>query len=228
MKKTLSYLIATFIFNTAIAGVLSMLMPNVTFWHNFIYSQCIGLSVLSINASVIALVQSSIMRWAGLSIALPASVALGITLAFAISGVGSWRDAYVWQPMVLGLFFGLIGAIAFLLSERIETEVKQRKAIQSESEKREIEAHLKMLQAQIKPHFLFNTLANVSSLIDADPALAKRLLERLNDWLRVALVRARSDGGSVLFPVCRQVHHGTDARCRAVAAHAAQGTDCAA
>jgi LytS/YehU family sensor histidine kinase len=50
-----------------------------------------------------------------------------------------------------------------------------------------------MLQAQIEPHFLFNTLANVSSLIDSDPALAKRLLERLNDWLRIALVRARSD-----------------------------------
>ena len=56
-----------------------------------------------------------------------------------------------------------------------------------------MEAQLKMLQAQIEPHFLFNTLANVSSLIDSDPALAKHLLERLNDWLRVALARARSD-----------------------------------
>jgi LytS/YehU family sensor histidine kinase len=65
--------------------------------------------------------------------------------------------------------------------------------LKSESEKREIEAHLKLLQAQIEPHFLFNTLANVSSLIDVDPSLAKKLLERLNDWLRVALARARSN-----------------------------------
>jgi LytS/YehU family sensor histidine kinase len=79
------------------------------------------------------------------------------------------------------------------LSERIGSEVKQRQLIKSESEKREIEAHLKLLQAQIEPHFLFNTLANVSSLIDNDPVLAHQLLDRLNDWLRVALVQARSE-----------------------------------
>ncbi|MEO8410631.1 MAG: histidine kinase, partial [Propionivibrio sp.] len=56
---------------------------------------------------------------------------------------------------------------------------------------------LKLLQAQIEPHFLFNTLANVGSLIDSDPALARKLLERLNDWLRVALARTRSDQASL-------------------------------
>jgi LytS/YehU family sensor histidine kinase len=54
-----------------------------------------------------------------------------------------------------------------------------------------------MLQAQIEPHFLFNTLANVSCLIDSDPQLAKKLLERLNDWLRVALARARSNSANL-------------------------------
>lgn len=193
MKKALSYLIFTLIFNTAIAGVLTMLMPTISFRHEFIFSQCIGLSVLSINLLVIAYVKSGIKRWAVFMVSLPGSVALGLTLASAITGVGGWNDGQVWQPMVLGLFFGLIGAIAVLLSERIEAEVKQRQLIKSESQRREIEANLKLLQAQIEPHFLFNTLANVGSLIDSDPVLAKRLLERLDDWLRVALARARSD-----------------------------------
>jgi sensor histidine kinase YesM len=191
MKKILVSLVSTLIFNTAIAGVLSMFMPS--FWINFIYSQCIGLSVLSINVSVVYFVRPGIMRWAALSITLPGSVACGMSLAFAFSGVGSWHDQYVLSTMILGLFFGLIGAVTLLLSERIDAEVKQRKIIKGESEKREIEAHLKLLQAQIEPHFLFNTLANVSSLVDSDPVLAKKLLERLNDWLRMALVRARSD-----------------------------------
>ena len=43
---------------------------------------------------------------------------------------------------------------------------------------RATEAQLKLLQAQIEPHFLFNTLANVQSLIDHDPATAKLMLER--------------------------------------------------
>ena len=193
MKKALSYLISSLIFNTAIAGVLSMLMPSGQFWTNFVFSQCIGLSVMAINATAVHLLQSSIVRWAALSVTLPGSVAIGMTLAFALTGVGSWSDKFVWSTMLIGLFFGLIGSITLLLSRQIESEVKKRQLIQSESEKREIEAHLKMLQAQIEPHFLFNTLANVSSLIDSDPVLAKQLLERLNDWLRVALARARSD-----------------------------------
>jgi len=149
--------------------------------------------VMVINATVVNLLRGSVLRWAVLCITLPGSVAIGMSLAFAFTGVGSWGDQYVWSTMLIGLFFGLIGSITFLLSERIDAEVEKRQLIQSESERREIEAHLKLLQAQIEPHFLFNTLANVGSLIDSDPALAKRLLERLNDWLRMALVRARSD-----------------------------------
>lgn len=193
MKKIAGYFISTIIFNTAIAGVLTLMMPDIPFFIEFIYSQCIGLSVMSINITAATYVRGGVMRLAVLSISLPGSVALGLTLAFAISGVGGWDGPHVLESMAIGLFFGLIGAITFLLSERIDLEVRQRKLEQSESEKREIEANLKLLQAQIEPHFLFNTLANVGSLIDSDPALAKKLLERLNDWLRVALVRARSD-----------------------------------
>ncbi|MFH0935136.1 MAG: histidine kinase [Pseudomonadota bacterium] len=193
MKKALSYLVSTLVFNTAIAGVLTLLMPGKQFVINFIFSQCIGLSVMSINATLVHVMRSSVLRWAVLSITLPASVAIGMTLAFAISGVGDWSDQYVLPTMVIGLFFGLIGSITVLLSRQVESEVEKRKLVESESERREIEAHLKLLQAQIEPHFLFNTLANVGSLIDSDPVLAKQLLERLNDWLRVALVRARSD-----------------------------------
>ena len=107
MKKALSYLILTLIFNSAIAGVLTMLVPAIPFRFEFVYSQCIGLSVLSINLLVIAYVKSAIRRLAVFALSLPGSVALGLTLAFAITGAGSWNDGHVWQPMVLGLFSGL-------------------------------------------------------------------------------------------------------------------------
>jgi sensor histidine kinase YesM len=197
MKKILFYLVSTFIFNTAIAGMLTMILPGGQFWINFIYSQCIGLSVMAVNGTIVHALKSLIVRWVVLSCTLPTSVALGLTLAFFLSGIGSWSEKYVWPNMLLGLFFGLIGSIILLLSRQVESELKKRRLVQSESEKREIEANLKLLQAQIEPHFLFNTLANVSSLIDSDPALAKKLLERLNDWLRVALVRARSHSATL-------------------------------
>ena len=41
MKKLFSYLFATLIFNTAIAGVLALLIPDIPFSYEFVYSQCI-------------------------------------------------------------------------------------------------------------------------------------------------------------------------------------------
>ncbi len=195
MKRILTYFAAIVLFNTAIAGVLSM--GQMPFWLEFVYSQCIGLAVLSVIALALALVRPGITRWVALCVMLPAGVALGMTLAFAVSGVGGWHHEGARDTMIIGLFFGLIGGIMLLLAERINIEVKRRDLVRAEGEKREIEAHLRLLQAQIEPHFLFNTLANASSLIDSDPETAKRLLERLNNWLRVALARARSDAATL-------------------------------
>lgn len=196
MKKNLSYLLATLVFNTAIAGVLSMLLGEIPFSRNLIFAHCIGLAILASNLLVIRKIQRSIPRIAVMALTLPASVLVGVVLAIFLSGFDPDAEHTV-QAIVTGLFFGLIGIIVVLLSERIAMEVRQRELIRSEGERREIEARLKLLQAQIEPHFLFNTLANVGSLIDGNPALAKTLLEHLNDWLRVALARTRSTASTL-------------------------------
>ena len=67
------------------------------------------------------------------------------------------------------------------------------RARQIMAEQRATEAQLRLLQAQIEPHFLFNTLANVQSLIDPAPAQAKRLLEDFTDYLRASLTSLRGD-----------------------------------
>lgn len=188
--------LSAILFNTLIAGLLTAVEFGGSFRINFIYSQCIGLSIYAVNATVMCHIANKRRRFLVLALTFPSSIIFGVTLGSWFSGVGSWSDPQAWVSVVIGLFFGGIGGISYFLSERIEkldAEVKQRRMNEVESEKRQLEAHLKLLQAQIEPHFLFNTLANVSGLIDADPALAKKLLERLNNWLRVALARARSD-----------------------------------
>ena len=188
--------LASLLFNTAIAGLLTVVQFGADFWINLVYSHCIGLSIYGINATVMCRIAEPRRRWMVLALTFPGSIVLGITLASWITGVGGWSDPRAWVSVVIGLFFGGIGGITHFLRERIaqlDAEVKQHQLIRSETEKRELEAQLKLLQAQIEPHFLFNTLANVGSLVETDPALAKKLLERLNDWLRVALARARSE-----------------------------------
>ncbi len=54
-----------------------------------------------------------------------------------------------------------------------------------------IEANLKLLQAQIEPHFLFNTLSNVLGLMDSDVENAKIMLDKLTQYLRITLKRTR-------------------------------------
>lgn len=201
MNKLWTGLAATFIYNSAIAALLTLLLPAGSFAENFIYSQCIGFSIALINTLTLGRMQPGWKRWAALCLTLPLSVAVGLQLAYWVTGCGGSllhpkSLSALLIVVYIGVFFGILASVTFVLFERIERlnmEVKQRQLDQMESEKRQIEAQLKLLQAQIEPHFLFNTLANVGSLIDADAPLAKKLLERLNDWLRVALLRARSD-----------------------------------
>jgi len=52
------------------------------------------------------------------------------------------------------------------------------------AEKEATLARMQLLEAQVEPHFLYNTLAHVVSLIDAEPDVAKRMLDRLIVLLR--------------------------------------------
>ncbi len=65
------------------------------------------------------------------------------------------------------------------------------------TEKQLAQAQLRMLQAQIEPHFLFNTLANVVSLIDTAPAQASSMLEHFIAYLRSTLASSRATEGTV-------------------------------
>ncbi len=64
------------------------------------------------------------------------------------------------------------------------------------AQRREAELKLSVLAAQVEPHFLFNTLAGVRSAIATDPARASEMIDRLVDYLRAAIPRLRSSGGS--------------------------------
>jgi two-component sensor histidine kinase len=78
--------------------------------------------------------------------------------------------------------------ITFLLHHYFAARTRQLDA-----ERRAAEAQLRLLQAQIEPHFLFNTLANVISLIDHDTPRARQMLEAFTDYLRASLGTLRHD-----------------------------------
>ena len=98
-----------------------------------------------------------------------------------------WNRA-LSQPAFWAEFLVISVVISFVIGLRYRARWKQE-VLQA----RVTEAQLRLLQGQIEPHFLFNTLANVQSLIDFDPDRAKLMLERFTDYLRASLGQLRGD-----------------------------------
>jgi two-component system LytT family sensor kinase len=89
------------------------------------------------------------------------------------------------------LYWSTVGA-ACVIRQLIQLREKERLAAQLALEKSEIEASLRrseleMLRMRLNPHFLFNSLQNISALARTDPDTASQMLARLGDVLRAAL-----------------------------------------
>jgi sensor histidine kinase YesM len=103
-----------------------------------------------------------------------------------------WLD-YLYTLRValpLAAVFGL-GALGHsLLRERVrvtEEKLHEKEAAEERARKLAIEARLRSLESRIHPHFLFNTLNSISSLISVNPALAEQIVGRLAALLRASL-----------------------------------------
>ncbi len=125
-----------------------------------------------------------------------------------------WRQLYI--TWALGFAFGLIlnlveQAVWYVLisfgvkvlaggkrkAELVATEATEKAEVAT-LERRLLEAQMATLQAQIEPHFLFNTLALIGQLIETDPPQAAKIHQNLIEYLRATLPQMRSTGGGTL------------------------------
>src|SRR2546423_1580205 len=124
-----------------------------------------------------------------------------------------WLAVISWKALLLVSLLGLILAgilnrplpVFFLIIAsfiiKIVARGKRRAELtadeatkRAESEQLErsvLEARMEALQAQIEPHFLFNTLASIDQLIQTDPPRASRMQQSLIRYLRSAMPQMR-------------------------------------
>jgi two-component system, LytTR family, sensor kinase len=69
---------------------------------------------------------------------------------------------------------------------------REREQMASQLQAQLVQARLQALQMQLNPHFLFNTLNSVSSLMRSDPDGADEMLERLSSLLRITLAKGQA------------------------------------
>lgn len=188
----------------AVVGIFYAIVQSKPLLLCLVYSEAIGNSMFWLNWALHRLRGLSAICWKTTAVALGLGGVAGVALGrlWEVRGL----DRSILEPGVLGpplagaLVFGAIMAYTFharaVVAEgqaRLREEMLQRAL----HEQRLTEAELKLLQAQIEPHFLFNTLSNVLHLVDANPHGAKRMLVNLTSYLRASLHRTRAGATTV-------------------------------
>jgi len=120
---------------------------------------------------------------------------LGLILTAMLSSVGSSGHRVSEAPKWFFLLIVTSVIIKVVAGGKRRAEVTANEATkQAETEQLErtvLEARMEALQAQIEPHFLFNTLASIDQLIQTDPPRASKMQQSLIRYLRSAMPQMR-------------------------------------
>lgn len=181
--------------------------PGSDLWLNFIASMCIG-SIIYLLFNGIRLTlwgrerRPKLLHMVILMLLIvPVAQVAGLTLFGWLTGTPVNSIASLLPTrMISTLTFSLVGtagAVLFFSSRekiaRLEAQAAEERARAESVARQAMQAQLQLLQAQIEPHMLFNTLANLQGLISFDPDRAQLLLDQLIQYLRATLSSSRAD-----------------------------------
>ena len=204
--RVLGVVLGTLLLNTLIATALTLAGDHGSFEQNLIQSQAIGITIAAACWSVTPWV----MRHEGRALlAVPLyAVAIGVgttgglllasvlTQAFYPDSSFPRHGLLSARTAVFSMAIGVAGTLWYyarirIAQTRLQLEAESWRAVAAE--RSAAQAELQALRAQVEPHFLFNTLANVSALIERDPAAARALVDDLARHLRATLRHARAE-----------------------------------
>lgn len=97
-----------------------------------------------------------------------------------------------FRIVFLSLFFGSL-VIAVGTSNKLIERWKNEQQLKQEKQKEQLKTQLELLKNQINPHFFFNTLNNIYSLIDLNPAKAQESIRHLSKLMRYHLYKTNSE-----------------------------------
>jgi hypothetical protein len=198
----LNLVLVTIGVNTLIALVVTLVQSTV-FDATLRVAQLVGLSILLWVVGLRRLAKEPSRRHTIIGLALGVLTGLGLNRLWA----GSLNRTLVssphhlfWVTLAIALTFGVAVTYYFrsitALAEG-RAHLHQERARRAEDAHRLVEAELKLLQAQIEPHFLFNTLSTIVQLVTENPEGARKMLLDLTNYLRGSLRRTRAGATSL-------------------------------
>ena len=191
-------------FCCVVAVLTTSIWPRHSYWAQLVHSLAIGLVIWSVIEFGRLLVPARYCHptsegghgwpqgWRGLVLTV-----VGIGTGFVVGDpLGTWlmdtggnrsaRDDQI--GLVITIAAGSVASFYFHMRGRAAALEASRAAAERDT----TEARLMLLQSQLEPHMLFNTLATLRALIGVDPPRAEVMLDRMVDYLRATLTASRA------------------------------------
>ena len=187
--------------NTLVAVALTLFLPATgSFASNLLVSQAIGLTIHAMFSGL-----GRVLSLDMFALSLPARAGYLLCVVLAGSWIGYAGARWLQLGDLDALLHHMSGASRFLLAipaawavltvvlfsavDRVRARqlaLERARAAQAGAEREAISARLQLLNAQIEPHFLYNTLATLGALLPPDAEQARRLLDALVRYLRAS------------------------------------------
>ncbi len=196
----------------SVVAVVVTLIFRQRFGTTLVYSWCISLGC-SLSIDVLRGLASrwvhrhdstpsaaALARWPGWRW-MTACLLLGTVVGFTLGAeLGNWLTGLHAATLFGGghatglsmLLVSLIPGLAATYYFHAKSQLQAAQALADAAQRQATETRLKLLESQLEPHMLFNTLANLRALIGVDPERAQAMLDRMIDFLRATLSASRA------------------------------------
>ena len=189
----------TLAFGLAVASLQFAFRPHIPYVVPLVYSLCISTftwAMIDFGRHLFASSAQTGWPQGGAGKALPMTgivggYLLGTLAGDAWFGWSSWDGSNMQQLRISLMITALAGLSItyFFYSQNKSVYLASR---MSEAEHQATEAKLKLLETQLEPHMLFNTLAYLRALVGSDPQRAQVMLDHLINYLRATLNASRA------------------------------------
>jgi len=198
LKGSLRAIAVAAVFWALAATLLYLLSPGLDTWPRLlVFHECVGMAMV---ACVLLLRRTRaftrfqpMTRWflTGI-VAIPTGFIVGHQFAFLMLGEPLRLAGYLNVSLIPVLFTLLVGGVGLHYYATREQLAKEA-AARSEAQRLAVDSQLRLLRAQLEPHMLFNTLANLRSLVREDVDRAESMIDQLIVYLRSALAASQTE-----------------------------------
>lgn len=198
LKGALPVMVGAAAFWALASTVLFFLAPGLeTYPRLLVFHESVGLTLVGCvfwlqRSGRFAHLRPS-LRWPLIGlIAIPVGYLVGHQIAFILLGEPERMVGHQQISLIPILFTVLVGGLG-LHYHATREQLAREAAARSEAQRLAVEAQLRLLRAQLEPHMLFNTLANVRSLVREDLDRAEVVIDQLIVYLRSSLVASQTE-----------------------------------